>query len=110
MKTQNIFLPLAAFAAGVFLAKRNTGAAVGASLKISPKVWNSYNQMEKDHVLSRYDIEDLFTIKNRLKDAKKFLPGYTKIYGKGFLEDGNGKTYLWSGNDTRQFHLVKWEH
>jgi hypothetical protein len=29
MKTQNILLPLAAFAAGVFFAKRNEGAAVG---------------------------------------------------------------------------------
>lgn len=74
-------------------------------IKVSRDYWNSLTKKEQDFIIDRYDIDGLQRLKTLLSAARKQLPGYDKIYGKGFVEK-DGQLYLWSGWDTKKFNKV----
>jgi len=92
MKTQNILLPLAAFAAGVFLAKRNEGANIGNNRK------HSYRELAKRRKAGwiKFYLQDpadaltMFKYSNSDKSTEEIRSAFdTAEYLKKQYESGN---------------------
>lgn len=75
------------------------------AIKISKKVWDSLNKVEKEYILQRAETDGLSWCKMVISEARKQLPNFTKIYGYTFVEQ-NGNLYNFSGSDTRKFRKV----
>jgi len=75
------------------------------SIKVSSSYWNSLTKQEQQFIIDRYDIDGLQALKTLISSARKQLPNYDKIYGKGFVEK-DGQLYLWTGWDTKKFKKV----
>lgn len=76
-----------------------------SQLRVSAKYWDSLRKIEKDYILSRYEIDGLQYLKTIVSEARKQLKGFDRIYGNGMVEK-DSVTYRFSGNDTRKFKKV----
>jgi hypothetical protein len=76
--------------------------------KISEKYWNTLKPFEQEYIKQRLHEkkDDVSGLKLKINAARKQHPNYISITGQGFIKLPNGKEYLWSGNDTRQFNLL----
>ena len=75
--------------------------------KISEKYWNTLRKFEQEYVKQRINKDDIPTIKNIINCARKQVPDFVSIYGKGFIKDSKGNEYLFSGNDTKKYRITK---
>lgn len=75
-------------------------------LKISKDYWESLTTIEQDYIRGRWPKDALPYMKQVISQARKQLPGFTRIYGAGRVERG-GKTYVYSGEDTKRFFEIQ---
>ncbi|GGH59666.1 hypothetical protein HNQ91_000680 [Filimonas zeae] len=71
--------------------------------KISERYWYSLNLVEQNYVRQRLSSDTIPVIKLIISEARKQHPGFTQLYGKGFIKTATGETLLWTGEDTRRF-------
>jgi len=75
--------------------------------KISVNVWTSFSQIEKDYVEERINKDGLSYCKLVIREARKQLPGFTKLFGYGKCIGADGKVYVFSGDVTKTFKEEK---